>query len=454
VTSPLFGHDPWWLVLLKAVGVFGFAVVITLFNIFYERRAVARMQHRIGPNRTGPLGSLQSLADGVKLALKEDIIPKAADRVVFIVAPLLSVIPAFMAFAVIPFGPEVSIFGHRTALQLTDLPVGVLYILAVASVGIYGIVLAGWSSGSTYPLLGGLRSTAQLISYEVAMGLSFVAVFLYSGSMSTADIVAAQSRNAHIDVLGAHLAMPTWYAIVLLPSFLIYLVSMVGETNRAPFDLAEAEGELVGGFHTEYSSLKFALFFLAEYINMVTVSSVATTLFLGGWRAPWPLSLWSGANANWWPLLWYLAKVIVLIFGFIWLRGTLPRLRYDQFMRLGWKVLIPASLAWILVVATVRVVSNNAVPRGTVMAYGLGAVAVVLVASLLLDQVAGRRSRTARAVQGGQADDRHTRPSSDTAAGFDAFAGGYPVPPMPGQGGSGRTVPAMTASRTPEDSDA
>jgi NADH-quinone oxidoreductase subunit H len=207
-------------------------------------------------------------------------------------------------------------------------------------VGIYGLVLAGWSSGSTYSLLGGLRSTAQVISYEIAMGLSFVAVFLYAGSMSTSQIVDAQTN--------------LWYAVLLAPSFLIYLISMVGETNRAPFDLPEAEGELVGGFHTEYSSLKFALFFLAEYINMVTVSALATTLFLGGWRAPWPLSLWSGANEGYWPVLWFFLKVCLLLFVFIWLRGTLPRLRYDQFMHFGWKILIPVALAWIVLIAIAR----------------------------------------------------------------------------------------------------
>src|SRR6266540_1217068 len=245
-----FGRDPWWLSLIKAIVIFAFLVVMTLLSIWGERRIVAFMQMRLGPNRVGPFGVLQGLADGVKLALKEDIIPKAADVPVFILAPIISTIPAFLSFAVIPFGPEVSIFGHRTPLQLTDMPVAVLYVFAVASVGIYGIVLAGWSSGSTYPLLGSLRSSAQMISYEVAMGLSMVAVFLFSNTMSTSGIVAAQQR--------------VWYALILAPSFLIYLTSMVGETNRAPFDLPEAEGELVGGFHTEYSSLKFELFFLAE----------------------------------------------------------------------------------------------------------------------------------------------------------------------------------------------
>src|SRR5690606_5519909 len=267
----LFGNDPWWVVALKALLIFVFLVLYTLFNIWFERRVVARMQHRIGPNVHGPFGLLQSLADGVKLGLKEEIFPKAADKIVYFVAPIIAVVPAFLAWAVIPFGPVVNFFGHETPLQLTDLPVAVLYVLAVTSIGVYGIVLAGWSSGSIYALLGGLRSSAQVISYEVAMGLSLVAVFIYAGSMSTSEIVAAQE-----DI---------WFFIPLLPSFLIYVIAMVGETNRAPFDLPEAEGELVGGFHTEYSSFKFAMFFLAEYINMVTVSALATTMFLGGWRA-------------------------------------------------------------------------------------------------------------------------------------------------------------------------
>jgi NADH-quinone oxidoreductase subunit H len=338
-----FGQDPWWLVLGKAVAIFVVLVLLTLFNIWFERRVVARMQHRIGPNVHGPFGLLQSLADGVKLALKEDIIPKAADKVVFILAPVIAVIPSFVTFSVIPFGPEVGLPGtdRTTPLQLTDMPVAVIFVMAIASIGIYGIVLGGWASGSTYSLLGGLRSSAQMISYEVAMGLSLVAVFLYAGSMSTSAIVEAQK-----DV---------WFGIALVPSFVIYVIAMVGETNRAPFDLPEAEGELVGGFHTEYSSLKFALFFLAEYINMATVSALATTLFLGGWRAPIGVThIWAGANEGYWPLIWFFGKVLVFIFGFIWLRGTLPRLRYDQFMSFGWKVLIPVSLVWIMLVATFR----------------------------------------------------------------------------------------------------
>jgi NADH-quinone oxidoreductase subunit H len=350
-----FGRDPWWLIIIKTVVVFMFLLLTTLFMIWAERRVVARMQQRLGPNRVGPFGLLQGLADGVKLALKEDIIPAVADKPVYVLAPIISVIPALMAFAVIPVGPMVSIFGRHTPLQITDLPVAVLYILACSALGVYGIVLAGWSSGSPYPLLGGLRSTAQVISYEVAMGLSLAAVFLYAGSLSTSEIVSAQHG--------------IWFGVTLLPSFVIYLISMIGETNRAPFDLPEAEGELVGGFHTEYSSLKFAMFFLAEYVNMTTVSALATTLFLGGWRAPWPLSLWHGANSGWWPALWFLGKTFFFLFCFIWIRGTLPRLRYDQFMALGWKILIPASLVWLMVVAAFRRATLAGVDRRQLLTY-------------------------------------------------------------------------------------
>ena len=334
-----FGHDTWWLLLLKSLVIFVFLALTTVFMIWAERRVVGRMQQRLGPNRVGPFGLGQSLADGAKLMLKEDIIPALADKPVYILAPVIAAIPAFMAFAVIPVGGRVSIFGHITALQLTDMPVAVLWILACSSFGVYGLVLAGWSSGSTYPLLGGLRSAAQVISYEIAMGLALVPVFLQAGSLSTSEIVESQHHNL-------------WYALALPPSFIIYLISMVGETNRAPFDLPEAEGELVGGFHTEYSSMKFAMFFLAEYINMTTVSALATTLFLGGWR-PFPIP---GINhlVGWWGLLWFAIKLFALLFCFIWLRGTLPRMRYDQFMKLGWKVLVPVSLVWVLMVAAIK----------------------------------------------------------------------------------------------------
>ncbi len=395
-----FGRDPWWLIIIKAVLIFVVLVLLTLFNIWWERRVVARMQHRIGPNVHGPFGLLQSLADGVKLALKEDIIPKAADKLVFILAPVIATVPAFVAFAVIPFGPEVEVpFSDiTTPLQLTDMPVAVIFIFAIASIGIYGIVLGGWSSGSTYSLLGGLRSSAQMISYEVAMGLAFVAVFLHAGSMSTSEIVESQK-----DV---------WFAFTLIPSFVIYVIAMIGETNRAPFDLPEAEGELVGGFHTEYSSLKFALFFLAEYINMATVSALAATLFLGGWRAPWPISLWDGANEGYWPFLWFMLKVLFFIYIFIWLRGTLPRLRYDQFMAFGWKILIPFSVVWIIAVAAIRVVDlRGGFDRSWLIGIA-AALAVVLVVLLFIPE---REDTTGEA----------------GVEEFDAFAGGYPVPPMP-----------------------
>jgi NADH-quinone oxidoreductase subunit H len=367
-----FGHDPWWITVIKCLVVFVFLVLTTLLMIWAERRVIGRMQARPGPNRVGPFGMVQGLADGIKLALKEDLIPAMVDKPLYILAPIVASVPAFLAFAVIPVGPVVSIGGHHTPLQITDLPVAVLFILAMSSVGVYGIVLAGWSSQSPYPMLGALRSAAQVISYEVAMGLALAGVFLYSGSLSTSAIVASQHK--------------LWYALPLIPSFLIYLVAMVGETNRAPFDLPEAESELVAGFHTEYASLKFAMFFLAEYINVTTVSALATTLFLGGWRAPWPLSLVGNdqLNHHWWPVLWFCGKVFVLLFTFIWLRGTLPRLRYDQFMRLGWKVLIPFSLVWILVVAAFRELTSEGRTRLDTLAWvGIPIAAIVLIGSFI-----------------------------------------------------------------------
>jgi NADH-quinone oxidoreductase subunit H len=377
-TLASFGHDTWWLIIIKIVAIFAFLMLTTLFMIWAERRVIGRMQQRSGPNRAGKFGLLQSLMDGIKLALKEDIIPRGVDKLLFVIAPAVMAIPAFISFAIIPFGPIVSIFGVHTPLQLTDLPVAVLLVLAMSSVGVYGIVLAGWASASPYSLLGGLRSSAQVISYEIAMGLAFVPVFLYSGSLSTTAIVSAQAHGSTFHLGGAILHYPSWFAILLLPSFVIYIITMVGETNRLPFDLPEGEGELVGGYHTEYSSLKFALFYLAEYVNMITVSGLATTLFLGGWRAVWPITVWSGANSGWWPLLWFLAKVSILLFFFIWLRGSLPRIRYDQLMKFGWKVLIPTALAWTLIIATLRVWRRQGGSTGVYI------VAALIVAALLL----------------------------------------------------------------------
>ncbi len=365
-----FGNEPWWLTVGKAVFVFGLLVLMTLFSIVFERKVVARMQQRSGPNRVGPAGWGQSLADGLKLAFKEDIVPALADRPVYLLAPVLSAVPAFLAFSVIPFGPKVSVGGHETALQLTDLPVGVLWVLACASLGVFGIVLAGWSSGSTYPLLGGLRSAAQVISYEIAMALALIAVFLYAGSLSTSEIVAAQSDR--------------WFILTLPLSFAIYVIAITGETNRAPFDLPEAESELVGGFHTEYTSLKFAMFFLAEYINIVTVSALATTLFLGGWQPIWPFSTVAFLSEGWFPMVWFLLKTLVFIFFFVWLRGVLPRMRYDTFMRFGWKVLVPVGLLWIMLVAGIRTATLEIEDRRTLL-LAIGAVfAVVLVVMFLL----------------------------------------------------------------------
>src|SRR3954469_12232280 len=399
--AEILADDPIWLILIKVIIVLLLGPIMTIFLIVWERKAIGRMQQRPGPNRVGPGGYLQSIADAIKLPFKEQIIPASADRKVYFLAPVLVVIPAIMAFSVLPFGPQVSIFGEQTYLQLVDLPVGVLVVLACSSVGIYGIVLAGWSSGSPYPLLGGLRSAAQMISYEIAMGLSIVAVVLYTGSLSTGHIVDAQQGG--------------WYFYLLIPSFLIYLVSMVGETNRAPFDLPEAESELVGGFHTEYSSMRFAMFFMAEYMNMITVSALATTLFLGGFHAPLPFNLVPGLDSGWWGLLWFLLKVLVMLFVFVWLRGTLPRLRYDQFMRFGWRWLIPVSLAWIVLVATFRVGRRDgwfSTPAFWVVA------AVVFVVLLAASFLGGQEEEKPAAVPPGE---------------FDAFAGGYPVPPTKGQ---------------------
>jgi NADH-quinone oxidoreductase subunit H len=410
-TLSQFGHDPWWITIIKIVAVFAFLVVMTLFAIWYERRVVARMQVRPGPNRVGPFGLLQSLADGLKLAFKEDIMPTLADKAVFFIAPVISTVCAFTAFAVMPFGPVVNLFGHKTPLQLTDVSVAVLVVLATSAVGVYGIVLGGYASGSTYPLLGGLRSAAQVISYEVAMGLSIVAVFITAGTMSTSGIVAAQQHGSEFTWFGHQFSAPGWYAILLFPSLVIYFISAVGETNRAPFDLPEAETELVGGFHTEYSSLKFALFFLAEYINMVTVSALCATLFFGGWRAPWPVSLWSGAQHGVFPFIWFTVKVLILLFVFVWLRGTMPRLRYDQFMRFGWKVLIPFSLVWILVLAGIRLMQDSDLSGSRrLLIVAIAVIVLIVIASPFLF---------------GRAKPEPIKPGDS-----EPQEGGFPVPPM------------------------
>ena len=448
VTGHLLATEPtladfntliWWMVLLKVAFVFIFLLLMTMFMIWFERRVIGRMQNRPGPNRAGPFGLLQPIADALKLPLKEDIIPTNADRLIFVIAPVLSAAPAFIGISIIPFGPMVSIFHHWTPLQVTDLPVAVLLVLAMSSMGVYGIVLSGWASGSPYSLMGALRSAAQVVSYEIAMGLAFVAVFMYAGSLSTTAIVSAQNR--------------IWYAIPLIPSFLIYLCTMVGETNRIPFDLPEGEGELVNGYHTEYSSMKFAMFYLAEYINMTTVSALATTLFLGGWRAPVPLSLWAGANSGWWPMLWFLIKVMLLLFCFVWLRGTLPRVRYDQMMALGWKVLIPVSVVWILAVATIKTWQLD---RNNKVAYVIAGLVLLLIVIMvvLYDSNAQRRAayfEEGRVQAAGGQSPSFPVPPIDLphyhGLGLDLEGSGEKIPPSIAGGPGGRPPAASGASR-------
>jgi NADH-quinone oxidoreductase subunit H len=330
--------------LLKILIVLNATLVAVTYMVLLERKVIAWAQSRLGPMRVGPYGILQPVADAVKLMIKEDITPVRADKWVFTAAPIISMVPALIVYAVIPFGPEVSLFGRRVALYITDVNVGLLYIVSVASVGVYGIILAGYASNSKYPLLASLRASAQLISYEVAVTLTLVSVILMSGSLSMVSIVRAQ-ESQHV-----------WYAFAQPLAFLIFFIGGLAETNRAPFDMPEAEQELTGGFHTEYSGMRFALFFLAEYANMIVVSSVATTLFLGGWLRPMPS--WSFLSfldiiPSW---AWFLLKSFGFLYVFIWIRATLPRYRYDQLMRLGWKVLIPAAIFNLVLTGIIKVV--------------------------------------------------------------------------------------------------
>ncbi|MFV0430008.1 MAG: NADH-quinone oxidoreductase subunit NuoH [Arachnia sp.] len=412
----MFFQDPWWLIMIKVVALFVILLVWTIFNVWYERRLVGKMQHRLGPIMNGPLGLGQALGDGAKLIFKEDFRPAHADKLIFNLAPVLTGVAAFTTWTVIPFGGEVEMFGVTTRLQVTDLPVAVLFILAIASIGIYGIVLAGWASNSTYSFLGSMRSSAQMISYEIAMGLAMVGVFMMSGAMSTSEIVEAQSNTIQFNVpftdITADPGIAGWYAVLLFPSFAIYVIAMVGETNRAPFDLPECESELVSGYLTEYSGFRYAMYFLAEYINMATVSAVATTLFLGGYLAPWPLNQIELLNNPWFGPVWFVLKVQLLFSGFVWLRGTLPRFRYDQFMSLGWKWLIEIALVWIVLVALL--------PQYTI-GMSLGLIAVLL---LLFS---GKSDENEEESVPTALDD--VPPERD----FDPFEGGYPVPPRPGQ---------------------
>jgi NADH-quinone oxidoreductase subunit H len=326
------------IVVLKAAVTFVVLLVGVLFMVWFERKVISDMQNRIGPNRAGPFGILQTLADGIKLFFKEDLLPDRADLKVFKLAPYLSLVPAFLAFAIVPVGGTITIAHHTTLLQLADPPIGILFLLAMSSVAVYGVMLAGWASGSKYPLLGSVRASAQMVSYEAALGLSVATVVLLAGSLSTRDIVIAQAggiRNLFLFRAG------------VIP-FVIFMIAATAELNRPPFDLVEAEQELVGGFHTEYSSIRFALFFLAEFMNTITMSAIIVTLFLGG---PNP---WFGPKTGIFPVLWFVAKLFIFLFTYVWLRATLPRLRYDQLMDLGWKALIPMSLGWLLLMAAIQ----------------------------------------------------------------------------------------------------
>ncbi len=441
----VFGNEPWWVVLIKVVLVFVLLLVVTIFNVWYERRLVGKMQHRLGPIMNGPGGLGQALADGAKLIFKEDFRPAGTDKWIFNIAPMLTGVAAFTSWSVIPLAGRVPlpVFNwsllrfeaepYYTPLQVTDLPVAVLFVLAIASIGIYGIVLAGWASSSTYSLLGGLRATAQMISYEIAMGLSLVAVFLYSQSMSTSAIVDAQQQPilANVPFLSA-LEIPGWYSLLLLPSCIVYMIAMVAECNRAPFDLVECEQELVSGFLTDYSGFRYAIYFLAEYINMATVSAVATTLFFGGYHIMWPFS-WVAAHvpgmawldSGWMGVVWFLGKVLLFIAWFVWLRGTLPRFKYDQLMDLGWKVLLPVSLAWIVLVAVLRTAMRGG---GNTLLLVLGGFFLLALAWFVISWLRDRGAPDEDEDQG-----EMSRSVAYEQGEFDPFAGGYPVPPMPGQ---------------------
>jgi len=357
-----------WILLVVRVGVvFIVLLAVVMIVIWAERKVIADMQMRLGPRRAGPFGVLITLADGIKLFFKEGITPTFAERPVFGIAPIASLIPAILAFAVVPFGRPIELFGREVPFQIADLNVGILFFLAMGSLAIYGIVLGGWASGSAYPLLGGIRSSAQMISYEIGMGLAVAAVVMYSGTMRMSELVAAQDR--------------IWNIVPQFPAFLIFGYAALAESNRPPFDLPESESELVAGYHTEYSGIRFAMYFLAEYLHLVTISAVMVTLFLGGWRGPiFDFLPWL------WPLVWFMLKVSVLIFVFFWIRATIPRIRYDRLMNFGWKVVIPWGFVWILATGTIVIlpqeIGRDALFR--VVAIGAGVTLLIsLIAPLL-----------------------------------------------------------------------
>jgi NADH-quinone oxidoreductase subunit H len=365
-TIPMLGGDPLLagdvdlavvlIVLLKVVVVFALLLVATMLMIWFERKVVGDLQNRIGPNTAGPFGILQTLADGIKFFFKEDLMPDQAQRKVFILAPLLTVVPAFLLFSIVPIGGDfsggdgsVELLGHTTYLQLADPPIGILFALAMSSVAVYGVMLAGWSSGSKYPLLGSVRASAQMVSYEAALGLSVAAVVLTNGTLSTHEMVVQQAGD------GWGSFVPNWNILIagFIP-FVVFLLASQAELNRPPFDLVEAEQELVGSYHTEYSSIRFALFFVAEFMNSVTMAAIIVTLFLGGPAGPALL------GPGWlWGVIWFFVKTVAFLFLFVWIRGTVPRVRYDQLMDLGWKVLIPLSIGWFLVLAVFHVARDQ-----------------------------------------------------------------------------------------------
>ncbi len=345
------------IVIVKTIIVFALLLVGVMFYIWFMRKVIADMQNRIGPQKAGPFGILQTLADGIKLFFKEQSLPATADKPVFRLAPYLSILPAFLAFAIVPIGGVVSIAGHRTLLQLADPPIGVLFLLAMSGIGLYGVMLAGWSSGSKYPLLGAVRASAQLLSYEAAMGLAIIAVLIQSGSLSTREIVNGQGWE------GIQSIYNSWYWAPAFISFLVFLIAAMAETNQPPFDLVEAEQELVGGFHTEYTGIRFAIFFLAEFMNLITMCAIAVTLFLGGPSGPSLTGLGVAGDSwlNTWvmPIVWFMVKVLVLLYATVWVRASLPRLRYDQLMNLGWKVLIEVGFVWAMITAVIVIARED-----------------------------------------------------------------------------------------------
>ena len=364
--DPLFYHgldtEVVLIVIGKIVIIFAFLLVAVMLYIWFMRKVIADMQNRIGPAKAGPFGILQSLADGIKLFFKEQSIPRSADRAIFRVAPYLSIVPAFLAFAIVPIGPTVSIFGHRTELQLFDPPFGVLWLLAMSGIGLYGVLLAGWSSGSKYPLLGSVRASAQLLSYEAALGLSIVGVIVHAGTLSTRGIAQAQVWKDWDSFVSQ------WYWVPAIGAFIVFLITALAETNHPPFDLVEAEQELVGGFHTEYTGIRFAIFFLAEFMNLITMCAIAVTLFLGGPSGPTIGDKTSTLNTWALPIIYFFVKLIVLLYATVWVRASLPRLRYDQLMKLGWKFLIEAAFIWAMLSAVVVVGADQGWNRAVVVA--------------------------------------------------------------------------------------